>query len=73
MKNDAVYVHNMYVRLCASALAHSPKRDWKLADMARIATDRHCGNDYWSFDGMLDDLTEMFGDEDVASEILNKA
>jgi hypothetical protein len=33
----------------------------------------HCGNGYWSFDGLLDDLTELTGDEDLAYTILNEA
>lgn len=38
--------------------------------LKQIAETRHCSNGYFSWDGMLDDLTEMFG-YDLASEILN--
>jgi len=38
-----------------------------------MSIERHCGNGYWSFDGLLDDLTELTGDEELASTILNEA
>jgi hypothetical protein len=73
--NDGVdYAFEMYVRLFASALAHSDGLNAEMADRLReIAAERHSGNGYFSWDGILDDLTELTGDVDVAAEILNRA
>ena len=71
MKTD--YAYEMYVRLYAAALAHADGISASLNDrLWDIAEERHCGNGYFSWDGMLDDLTELVGSEDVASEILNQ-
>jgi hypothetical protein len=64
----------MFVNLCSSALRHgflTDHNDSRVADLQKIALERHCGNGYFSWDGMLDDLTDLTGSEDLASEILN--
>jgi hypothetical protein len=35
-----------------------------------IVQKNHCGNGYFSWDGIFDDLTDMIGDEDLAREVL---
>jgi len=35
-----------------------------------IVEKNHCGNGYFSWDGILDDLAELIGSESRASEIL---
>ena len=79
------YVYEMYVRLYDSTLKYIADADLierlgvtymsaKLNDgLWNIAEDRHCGKGYFSWDGMLDDLSELVGSEDLASKILNKA
>ena len=68
------YAFEMYVRLFASALAHADDvNGWTAEKLEEIANNRHCGNGYFSFDGILDDLTELTGSEDIAAAILNNA
>jgi hypothetical protein len=70
-----IQVAQMYVNLCASALALgvlSGLDDSRAQTLKEIATNRHCGDGYFSWDGMLDDLTELVGDVDLASDILNE-
>jgi hypothetical protein len=70
-----IQVAQMYVNLCSSALAHgflTDLQDSRAADLQKIAFERHCGDGYFSWDGMLDDLTELVGDVDLASDILNE-
>lgn len=69
MANQQDYVYEMYSRLCKAA---EPYTKWSMVDMAQIAYRRHCGDGYFSWDGMLDDLAALTGDEDIASAILNK-
>ena len=67
------HVYEMYVRLYDSALNYADGMSAELNDrLWNIAEERHCGNGYFSWDGMLDDLAELTGSEDVASEILNR-
>ena len=75
------YVYEMYVRLYDSTLNYITDMSDKFTYMSaklndglwNIAEDRHCGKGYFSWDGMLDDLTELVGSEDLASKILNKS
>lgn len=69
-----IHEAQMYVNLCSSALAHgflTGHSDSRVADLQKIAIERHCGNGYYSWDGMLDDLAMLTGSEEIASEILN--
>ena len=66
------YAYEMYRRLLASTLDHVEFTANTSYRLKRIAESHHCGNGYFSWDGMLDDLTELVGSEDVASEILNQ-
>jgi hypothetical protein len=64
----------VYVNLCSSALAKgflSSLDDFRVESLKEIAINRHCGNGYYSWDGMFDDLTALTGSEDLAAEILN--
>jgi len=71
-QRDAHYVDVMYHRLAIAAQPHADEfNDSTLEALQKIASERHCGNDYWSFDGILDDLTDLTGSEELASEILN--
>ena len=71
--SDQAIEFDMFSRLFNSALQYTDGFNAEMMDrLKQIATDRHCGNGYYSWDGMLDDLAEMFGSEDIASEILNK-
>jgi hypothetical protein len=67
------YAYEMYQRLLDSTLAHRDFTSSLSFRLKQIAEERHCGNGYFSFDGILDDLTDLLDDEDLASEILNKA
>lgn len=71
MKTD--YAYEMYRRLLASTLAHVEFTADTSYRLKQIAEERHCGNGYFSFDGILDDLAELTGSEDLASDILNNA
>lgn len=70
---DQEYQYDMYIRLINASRQYSDGFNMKyvLDAFERITNTRHCGNGYWSWDGMLDDLTELVGNEDIASEILN--
>jgi hypothetical protein len=71
-QRDANYVEAMYRSLAIAAQPHADEfNESTLEALQKIATERHCGNGYWSWDGMLDDLTDLTGSEDIASEILN--
>ena len=74
MKTDQAAIEfDMFVRLFNSAIQSTDGFNADMMDrLKQIATDRHCGNGYYSWDGMLDDLAELTGSEDVASEILNR-
>ncbi len=67
------YAYEMYRRLLASALERVEFTANTSYRLKRIADSHHCGNGYFSFDGILDDLTDLFGSEDLASDILNNA
>jgi hypothetical protein len=66
------YAYEMYRRILYTALDHIDFTASTSYRMKQIAEERHCGNGYFSWDGMLDDLTELLNDYDLASEILNK-
>jgi hypothetical protein len=67
-----IHVAQMYVSLARAACDHVDKFNEPTLDaLQRIAINRHCGNGYYSWDGMLDDLTMLTGSEEIASEILN--
>ena len=66
------YAYMMYRNLLDSALNRDVEFTASTSHrLKQIAEERHCGNGYFSWDGMLDDLSDMFG-YDLASEILNK-
>ena len=51
------------------------EQDYKLpssldSEVYQIVHARHCGHGYFSWDGMLEDLGELIGDEKLASEVL---
>jgi len=70
MNIDPAY--EMYRRLLASMLDHVDFTADTSYRLKKIAEERHCGDGYFSFDGILDDLTEIFG-YNLASDILNNA
>jgi hypothetical protein len=71
-ERDAKYVEAMYVSLMRASQPYADGFSEPTLDaLERIANNRHCGNGYWSWDGMLDDLTDLTGSEDIASTILN--
>lgn len=71
-QRDAHYVEAMYRSLAIAAQPYADEFNESTLDaLQRIANNRHCGNGYYSWDGMLDDLTMLTGSEDIASEILN--
>ena len=69
MNTDHAY--EMYRRLLASTLTHVDFTADMSYRLKQIAEERHCGNGYFSFDGILDDLADLTGSEDLASEIVN--
>jgi len=69
---DSQYVDVMYHCLQRAIQPHVDGLNAATLDaLQRISEGRHCGDNYWSFDGILDDLTELTGSEELASEILN--
>jgi hypothetical protein len=71
-ERDARYVEAMYISLMKASQNYADGfSEITLQALERIANTRHCGNGYWSWDGMLDDLTDLTGSEDIASETLN--
>lgn len=71
-QRDAQYVEAMYRSLVKASYNYADGfNEPTLQALERIANNRHCGNGYWSWDGMLDDLAMLTGSEDIASEILN--
>ena len=64
----------MYVNLAAASKPYWDRFNESVPDaLQRIANNRHCGNGYFSWDGMFDDLIMLVDDEDIAAEILNNA
>jgi hypothetical protein len=71
-ERDANFVQDMFVSLCTASYGYADGFNEPILEaLQKIAKDRHCGNGYWSWDGMLDDLTDLTGSEEIASEILN--
>jgi len=69
-----IYVAQMFVNLVAAAKRHADGLNSDAIEaIQQMSIKNHVGNGYWSFDGLLDDLTELTGDEDLASTILNEA
>lgn len=67
-----IYEAQMYVDLVAAVRNHIDGfNNETLEALENIAKTRHCGNGFWSIDGLLDDLTDLTGNYDVASDILN--
>lgn len=66
------HAYEMYRRLLDNTLNHVEFTASTSYRLKEIAESRHCGNGYFSWDGMLDDLTELLNNYDLASEILNK-
>ena len=72
MKN--IHEAQMFVNLVAADQNYADGLDNETIEtLQRIAIERHCGNGYFSMDGILDDLTVLTGDEEIASHILNEA
>ena len=65
------YAYEMYRNLLDATLVHVDFTAAISYRLKQIAEERHCGNGYFSWDGMLDDLTDLVGDSELASEILN--
>lgn len=66
------YAYEMYRRLLASTLAHADFTAETSFRLKQIAEKNHVADGYFSWDGMLDDIAEMIGDSELASEILNQ-
>ena len=69
--SDQAIEYNMYRALLSATLTYVDFTADMSYRLKQIAEDRHCGNGYYSWDGMLDDLTDLVGDSELASEILN--
>ena len=67
------YAYEMYRSLLSSALNRVEFTADTSYRLKQIAEKNHCGDGYFSFDGMLDDLTDLFGDEDLSSDIIWKS
>lgn len=67
------YAYEMYRSLLSSALSRVDFTADTSYRLKQIAEKRHCGDGYFSYDGMLDDLTDLFGNEDLASDIIWKS
>ena len=64
----------MFVNLVAAAKCHADGLNSDAIEaIQQMSIKNHAGNGYWSFDGLLDDLTALVGDEDLAAVILNEA
>ena len=71
-----IHEAQMFVNLIAASKAQGLVRgdddDFIVERLKAISIERHCSNGYFSFDGILDDLTELLGDVDLAADILNE-
>lgn len=68
-----IHEAQMYVNLASACKRHADGLNDEIIEaLAKMSTKNHCGNGYWSIDGLLDDLAELTGDEDLASTILNE-
>lgn len=69
-----IHEAQMYVNLVSACKRYADGLNDEIIEaLYKMSIERHCGNGYWSFDGLLDDLTELTGDEELASTILNEA
>ena len=68
-----IYEAQMFVNIVAAAKNYADELDAETIEtIQKIAIENHCGNGYFSWDGMADDLTELTGSEDLAWKILNQ-
>jgi len=67
------YAYEMYRSLLTSALTHVDFTADMSYRLKQIVEKHHCGNGYFSMDGILDDLSELIDNEDIASKILENA
>lgn len=70
MKTD--YAYEMYRTLLDATLTYVDFTADMSYRLKQIAEDRHCGDGYFSMDGIYDDLTEMFNGP-LASDIFHLA
>jgi len=69
-----IHEAQMYVNLASACKRYADDLNDEIIEaLQKMSIKNHCGNGYWSFDGLLDDLTELTGDEELASTILNEA
>ena len=76
MKGTEINIHEaqMYVNLVAACKRHADGLNSEAIEaIQQMSIKNHVGNGYWSFDGLLDDLADLIGNEDLASTILNEA
>jgi hypothetical protein len=64
------YVNQMCDNLKAAIAEKAPSFKIDLDVLEMIVTNHHCGNGYFSYDGLLDDVYDMLGDQDLTSEIV---
>jgi hypothetical protein len=74
-------MHNIHeAQMFVNLVAAFKRQDFDLADdfdtivqkLHAIAIERHCGNGYFSWDGIADDVAAMVGSEELAWEIVNE-
>ena len=66
------YAYEMYRNLLDATLTYVDFSADMSSRLKQIAEDRHCGNGYFSFDGIHDDLTDLFNGP-LASDIMHLA
>ena len=70
MRTERNEMNEYVLSLTQSILSADKNQDLNAVIVYNIAEKRHCGNGYFSWDGILDDLEVILG-YDLASEILS--
>lgn len=71
MSQFNAYEFDMFEGLSEAMFKLAEDKEWSAKNIADIVTKRHCGDGYFSYDGILNDLQELLKNDELASEIVS--
>lgn len=71
MSEFNAYEFDMFEGLSEAMFELAEDKEWSVGNLADIVIKRHCGDGYFSYDGILNDLQELLKNDELASEIVN--
>lgn len=69
MKQLNMFELDMFEALSEAMFKFASDKEWSIEMLSDIVSKRHVGDGYFSYDGMLDDVAALIG-EDLASEVV---